>query len=71
MTYEYDTMETSLDPRIALGWHGLIERLLQDAVLAPLLTDYVNFDRGIYAILITRGRGHPLAQQFMDCLSNP
>ena len=55
---------------IALGWRGLIERHLQNAVLAPLLTDYVNFDRGIYAILTARGRGHPLAQQFMGCLKD-
>ena len=55
---------------IALGWQGLIERHLENGVLAPLVTDYVSFDRGIYAILTARGRGHPLAQQFMDCLGN-
>jgi hypothetical protein len=27
-------------------------------------------DRGIYAVLTARGRGHPLAQQFMDCLAH-
>ena len=55
---------------IALGWQGLIERHLENGVLAPLVTDYVSFDRGIYAILTARGRGHPLARQFMDCLGN-
>jgi LysR family glycine cleavage system transcriptional activator len=53
---------------IALGWKGLIERHLQNGVLEPLVDNYVSFDRGIYAILTARGRGHPLAQQFMECL---
>jgi LysR family glycine cleavage system transcriptional activator len=55
---------------IALGWQGLIERHLQNGVLQPLVDHYVSFDRGIYAILTARGRGHPLAQQFMECLGN-
>ena len=55
---------------LALGWQGLIERHLQNGVLEPLVDNYVTFDRGIYAILTARGRGHPLAQQFMDCLGN-
>ena len=54
---------------IALGWQGLIERHLKNGALDHLAADYVSFDRGIYAILTARGRGHPLAQQFMDCLS--
>ena len=54
---------------IALGWQGLIERHLQNGVLVPLTADYVSFERGIYAILTARGRGHPLAQQFMECLN--
>ena len=53
---------------LALGWRGLIERHLQNGVLAPVLDDYVRFDRGIYAVLTARGRGHPLAQQFLSCL---
>jgi LysR family glycine cleavage system transcriptional activator len=53
---------------LALGWKGLIERHLQNGVLEPLVDNYVSFDRGIYAILTARGRGHPLAQQFMECL---
>lgn len=53
---------------IALGWQGLIERHLQNGLLVQLVADYVSVDRGIYAILTARGRGHPLAQQFMDCL---
>ena len=55
---------------LALGWQGLIERHLHNGVLEPLVDNYVIFDRGIYAILTARGRGHPLAQQFMDCLGN-
>jgi len=55
---------------IALGWQGLIERHLQNGVLQPLLDHYASFDRGIYAILTARGRGHPLAQQFMECLND-
>jgi LysR family glycine cleavage system transcriptional activator len=54
---------------IALGWKGLIERHLANTVLEPLTEDYVSFDQGIYATLTARGRGHPLAHQFMDCLS--
>jgi LysR family glycine cleavage system transcriptional activator len=53
---------------LALGWRGLIERHLQNGVLAPVVADYVSFDRGIYAVLTARGRGHALARQFMDCL---
>lgn len=53
---------------LALGWRGLVERHLQTGVLEPVVEDYVGFDRGIYAILTSRGRGHPLAQQFLDCL---
>jgi LysR family glycine cleavage system transcriptional activator len=53
---------------LALGWKGLIERHLENGVLEPLVDNYVSFDRGIYAILTARGRGHPLAQQFMECL---
>jgi len=55
---------------LALGWQDLIERHLQNGVLEPLVDNYVSFDRGIYAILTARGRGHPLAQQFMECLGN-
>ncbi|MCP4470725.1 MAG: hypothetical protein GY815_08570 [Gammaproteobacteria bacterium] len=55
---------------LALGWQGLIERHLQNAVLAPVVPDYARFDRGIHAILTARGRGHPLAQQFMGCLAD-
>ena len=55
---------------IALGWQGLIERHLQNGVLQPLIDHYASFDRGIYAILTARGRGHPLAQQFMECLND-
>jgi len=49
---------------------GLIERHLQSGVLAAVVDDYVSFERGIYAILTARGRGHPLAQQFMACLGH-
>jgi len=55
---------------LALGWRGLIERHLQAAVLAPVVEDYVSFDRGIHAVLTARGRVHPLAQQFMACLGD-
>jgi len=55
---------------LALGWRGLIERHLQTGVLAPVVEDYVSFDRGIHALLTARGRGHPLAQQFMACLGS-
>jgi hypothetical protein len=43
---------------------------LQNGVLAPVIEDYASFERGIYAVLTARGRGHPLAQQFMDCLAH-
>jgi len=66
--YVYLLEAASAGKGIALGWQGLIERHLQDGVLTPLVADYTTFDRGIYAILTARGRGHPLAQQFMDCL---
>jgi hypothetical protein len=55
--------------KFASGWKGLIERHLENGVLETLTTDYARFDRGIYAILTARGRGHPLARQFMDCLN--
>jgi hypothetical protein len=55
--------------RLALEWRGLVDRHLQNGVLAPVIEDYASFDRGIYAVLTARGRGHPLAQQFMDCLT--
>jgi hypothetical protein len=48
----------------------LIERHLQNGALELLAAEYVSFDRGIYAVLTARGRGHPLAQQFMDCLAH-
>jgi LysR family glycine cleavage system transcriptional activator len=54
---------------LALEWRGLVDRHLQNGVLAPVIEDYASFDRGIYAVLTARGRGHPLAQQFMDCLT--
>ena len=54
---------------LGLGWQRLIERHLQNGVLEPLVDNYATFDRGIYAILTARGRGHPLAQQFMECLA--
>jgi len=53
---------------LALGWRGLIERHLQSGVLAPVVEDYIGFDRGIHAVLTARGRGHPLAHQLMACL---
>ncbi len=55
---------------LALEWRGLADRHLQNGVLEPLVEDYASFDRGIYAVLTARGRGHPLAQQFMDCLAH-
>ena len=53
---------------IALGWRGQVERHLREAVLVPLSDEYVEFDRGTYAVLTARGRGHPLARQFLDAL---
>ena len=40
------------------------------SVLVPVVEDYIGFDRGIFAILTARGRGHPLAQQFLKCLAS-
>ena len=54
---------------LALEWRGLIDRHLQNGVLLPVIEDYIGFDRGIYAILTARGRGHPLAQQCLKCLA--
>jgi len=55
---------------LALGWKGLIERHLQNGVLAAVVDEYITFDRAIYAILTARGRNKPLAQQFMACLAD-
>jgi LysR family glycine cleavage system transcriptional activator len=53
---------------LALEWRGLVDRHLQNGVLQPLSGDYAAFERGIYAVLTPRGRAHPLARQFMECL---
>jgi LysR family glycine cleavage system transcriptional activator len=55
---------------LALEWRGLVDRHLHNGVLVPVVEDYIGFDRGIFAILTARGRGHPLAQQFLKCLAS-
>lgn len=53
---------------IALGWRGLIERHLANAALVPLVHDYIEFDRGIHAVLTEYGRNRTLARQCLACL---
>jgi len=54
---------------IALGWRGLIERHLANAALVPLAQEYIEFDRGIHAVLTEYGRNRALARQCLACLT--
>lgn len=68
--YVYLLEAAALGRGLALGWRGLIERHLESGVLVELGLDYVEFDRGIHAVLTGHGRARPLARHCLACLSD-
>jgi LysR family glycine cleavage system transcriptional activator len=62
-------LEAAAGKGLALGWRGLIERHLANAALLPLREDYIEFHRGLHAVLTEYGRNKALARQCLAYLA--